>query len=176
MGCFSQSVFRRIHQSRSAVLGYRGLRAEGGSALIELGLILGFLGIPLFLGVGHFGVLLLDSIEITNAAHAGAEYAMRSSTFAEENPGIIAAAQNESSRIASNLTVTPTIFYACSNAIGGTQYATQTLANAACTGGSSHSLEFIQVVASATITPPVKAPGFANSVTISSTSVMEVEE
>jgi hypothetical protein len=176
MGCFSQSVFRRIHLSRLSVLEYRGLRAEAGSALVELGLMLGFLGVPLLLGVGHFGVLLLDSIEITNAAHAGAEYAMRSSTFAEENPGIIAAAQNESSRIASNLTVTPTIFYACSNAIGGTQYSTQTLANAACTGGSSHSLEFIQVIASATVTPPVKAPGFANSVTLSSTSVMEVEE
>jgi hypothetical protein len=176
MGCFSQSVFRRIHLSRLSVLEYRGSRAEAGSALVELGLMLGFLGVPLLLGVGHFGVLLLDSIEITNAAHAGAEYAMRSSTFAEENPGIIAAAQNESSRIASNLTVTPTIFYACSNAIGGTQYSTQTLANAACTGGSSHSLEFIQVTASATITPPVKAPGFANSVTLSSTSVMEVEE
>ena len=176
MRCLSRTIFRRIHQTRSAVLGRVELRAETGSAFVELGLMLAFLGVPLFLGVGHFGVLLLDSIEITNAAHAGAEYAMRSSTFAEENAGIIAAAQNESSRIASNLTVTPSIFYACSNAIGGTQYSTQTLANAACTGGSSHSLEFIQVVASATITPPVKAPGFANSVTLSSTSVMEVEE
>ncbi len=152
------------------------LREETGSALTELGLMLAYLGVPLLLGGGYFGTLLLDSIEVANAAHAGTEYAMRSSTFAEENTGIIAAAQAEAPRIGSSLTVTPSIYYVCSTAIGGTQYTTQTAANTACTGGSSHSLEMIQVIATATVTPATTLPGFSRSHAISSTSVMEVEE
>ena len=78
--------------------------------------MLAFLGVPLLLATSYFGVLLLDQIEITNAAHAGAMYAMTSSTFAEDTANIQAAAQAETNRFGSNLTVTPSIYYACSTA------------------------------------------------------------
>jgi Flp pilus assembly protein TadG len=142
---------------------------------VELGLMLALVGVPLFLGVVHFAWLLADSIIVANAAHAGAEYAMTSSTFAEDTANIRTAAQQDALAFGTNLTVTPTIFYACSNAISGTQYTTQAAANTGCTG-SSHALEFIQVVASASVTPPCTLPGFASTVTLSSTSIMEVEE
>ncbi len=176
MTWFRQFVLLPLHRFQPAGVKSRtDLCNESGNALIELGFVLSILGVPLLLGVGYFGFLLLDSIELANAAHAGAEYGMQSSTFAEENTGIAAAAQNETSHFGT-LTVTPSIFYVCSTGIGGTQYSTQTAANSACTGGTSHSLEMIQVVASASVTPPVTLPGFQRTVILSSPAVMEVEE
>jgi hypothetical protein len=138
--------------------------------------MLAVLGLPLLLATSYFGVLLLDQIEIANAAHAGAMYAMTSSTFAEDASNIVAAAQAETNRFGSNLAVSSSIFYACSNAISGTEYSTQALATTACSGSTTHSLEFISVTASASVTPLGSFPGFAKTVTVSSTSVMEVEE
>ena len=152
------------------------LLEETGSALIELAVVLSLLGIPLLLGVIYTGVLFGDYIQITNAAHTGALYAMRSSTYAEDSAGITAAAQADASDIGTNLTVTPSTYYVCSGSQDGTQYASQTSANAACNGGSSHTLEFVQVIASAPITPPATFPGMPKSITLSSISAMEVEE
>jgi Flp pilus assembly protein TadG len=158
----------------TAVARWRALSSEAGNALLELAIVLSILGVPLLTGTIYFGQLLLDSIIVTNAAHAGAEYGMTGSTIAQTNSDIITAAQQEATGLGATLNVTPTVYYACSNAIGGTQYSTSALANAACTGG--HTLEFIQVTASATVTPAYAFPGLSRSVTLSSTSVQEVEE
>jgi Flp pilus assembly protein TadG len=155
---------------------YMRLRDDRGSALVELGLMLGFLGVPLLLATVYFATLLMDDIEIANAAHAGAMYGMQSSTFAEHTSGIVTAAQGETYRFGSNLNVATTIYYACSNAIAGTQYTTQAAANTACTGGTTHPLEFISVTASTSVNPPGSFKGWADPITMSSTSVMEVEE
>ena len=177
MGPFSQLVARRFHRLRSTLLaGCLALRNETGSAVVELGLMLALLGVPLLLATSYFGVLLIDQIEVANAAHAGAMYAMTSSTFAEDSANIVAAAQAETNRFGSNLSVSSSIYYVCSTAVSGTQYSTQALANTACTGAISHSLELISVTASASVTPPGSFPGHAKTVTVSSTSVMEVEE
>jgi Flp pilus assembly protein TadG len=154
----------------------RGLRDETGSALVETGVILSLLGVPLLLGTIYSGVLLVNYIEVTDAAHAGAIYAMRSATFAEDSPGIIAASRADASDIGSNLTVTPSIYYVCSDSQDGTQYTAQSDATAACTGATTHPLEYVQVVASAKVTPPATFPGMPKSWTLSSTSAMEVEE
>jgi hypothetical protein len=101
---------------------------------------------------------------------------MRSATYASNTSGITSAAQAETSDLSSTLSVTPTVFYACSSAIGGTQYTTVSAANTACTGTGNHALEFVQVVASTTITPAGRVTGLAKTFTLSSTSIMEVEE
>jgi Flp pilus assembly protein TadG len=149
---------------------------ETGSALIETTIALGLFGVPLLLGTVYTGVLLTDYIDITNAAHSGAIYAMRSSTFAEDTAGIVSAAQADAPHIGSALTVTSSIYYVCSDSQDGTQYTTQSNANAACTGASTHPLEYVQVTASAPITPPATFPGMPKTMTLSSTSAMEVEE
>ncbi len=154
----------------------RRLAEETGSALIETAVVLWLLGVPLFLGTIYSSVLLCNYIDITNAAHAGAIYAMRSSTFADDTTGITAAARADASHVGTNLEVTSSVYYTCSDAQDGQQYATQAAADAACSGGSTHSLEFVQVVASAPITPPATFPGMPRSMTLSSTSAMEVEE
>ena len=138
--------------------------------------MLSILGVPMLLATVYFAVLLIDNVDISNAAHAGAMYGMTSSTFAADSQGITEAAQAESSRFGTNLTVTPSVYFACSNAVGGTQYATTAAASAACTGGSSYVLEFVQVLASAAITPPGGFKGLPKTLTLNSVSIMQVEE
>lgn len=144
--------------------------------MLELALVLSIFGAPLLLGTIETAVLLFNYSEIANAAHVGALYGMKSSTFANDSAGIVAAGQAEAYTLGAALTVTPVIYYACSAALGGTQYSSPTDASAACTGGSNHSLQFIQVTASASVTPPANLPGLPTSLTMQSVSVMEVQE
>ena len=152
------------------------LRSESGNALVETALLMSFIGVPLLLGTVYTSILYQDDIIIANAAVVGAEYGMVSTTYASDTSNIIAAARGEAIGLGSTLSVTPTVYWACSTALGGTTYTTSAAATAACTGGTSHALEFLKVVASASVTPPVTFPGLSPSVTLSSTSVMEVEE
>jgi len=156
----------------------RGLGDETGSALLELSIVVAFLGVPLLLGSAEMGYLAYFSVETSNSAHSGALYGMRSVTFAADTAGITTAAQAEATDIAT-LTVTPTAYYICSLAVGGTQYtgaSGQSNATAACTGGSNHPLEFVQVDTSASVTPPIHCPGLPKTFTLNGLSVMEVEK
>jgi Flp pilus assembly protein TadG len=158
---------------------WNGLRGESGGALIELALVVGLLGVPMLLGTAEMGMLAYDSIEVTDAANAGALYGMRSSTFAANTSAITTAAQTEAADFGTRLGVTPSTFYVCSTAVTGTQYTgtnAQTNAQTACTGGSTHALEFVQVLTSVTVTPPILCPGLPNSWTLHGASVMEVEQ
>lgn len=157
---------------------WRELRGERGDALIEVALICAFFASPLLLGTGEMGFVVYDSIEISNAAHAGSLYGMQSVTYAADTAGMRTVAQAEATDFGAGLTVTPTAYYACSSAVGGTQYTgsnAQSNANAACTGGNNHALQFVQVRASATVTPMIHCPGLPSSFALSGTSVMEVE-
>lgn len=151
-------------------------REESGNALVETAMCVSFLVMPLLLGTVALGGMTYTSIEVSNAAHTGAMYGMMSSTFAADSTGIVTAARAEAPDLGTNLAVTPTVYYACSSSVGGTQYSTQAAANSSCTGGSNHSLEFIQVVTSATVTSPIRCPGLPASYTLVGTSVMEVEQ
>lgn len=157
--------------------GRRILRGTDGSAFVELALLVSFFGAPLLMGTAETGFMLYDSIEVENAAHTGAMYGMMSSTFAADSTGIQSAAREEAPDIGTNLTVTPTTYYACSAAVDGTQYTTQAAASAACSGAGNHGLEFVQVAATASVPLPIRVPGILpSSITLSNTSVMEVEE
>jgi len=159
------------------VRGSRALGRSDGGAFVELALLMSFFGAPLMAGTAEIAFMLYDSIEVANAAHTGALYGMMSSTFAADSSGIQAAAKEEAADLGSSLTVTPTAYYACSSAVDGTQYTTQAAATTACTGTGNHSLEFVQVVATANVSLPISVPGLLPSpITLSNTSVMEVEE
>jgi Flp pilus assembly protein TadG len=154
----------------------RLLRAESGGALVEMALCIPLLGAPVLIGTAETGMALYDSIEVSNAAHAGTAYGMMSSTYAASSSGMISAAQGEAPDLGSALNVTPTTYYACSQSIAGTQYTSQSAANSACTGSSNHSLEFVQVITTATVPIPFRVPGLPTSFYLTATSVMEVEE
>jgi Flp pilus assembly protein TadG len=174
------NLWRSGQQHRMKLFGYAAaLAEESGNALVELVLIFAIFGMPLLLGTAEMGVLVYDSIEVSNAAHAGSAYAMQSLGYSENTAGIIAAAQAEASDFGTRLAVTPLLYYACSNAIAGTQYTganAQAAANAACTGGNNHAIEFVQVTASITVTIPIHCLGLAQTFPLSSSSVMEVEQ
>src|ERR1035437_7361739 len=103
----SQFVSVQFHRRQAKILARcRGLGDDAGAALVELGLMLAFLGVPLLLGTIYFGVLLLDSVEFTKAAHGGAMYGITSSPFAADTQGIIDAPKAETSRFGTSLTVT----------------------------------------------------------------------
>jgi Flp pilus assembly protein TadG len=157
----------------------RLLCCESGNALVELTVLVAILGVPLLLGTAEIGLMVYDSIEISNAARAGTAYAMQSSTFASNTSGIITAAQADASDFGTRLTVTPLVYYACSNSITGTQYTgtnAQANATSACVGGTNHPIQFVQVTTSITITPHIHCPGLPTSFPITSSSVTEVQQ
>lgn len=172
------TLLRSFHRWRSAVFaGYRRLEDNTGNATLELALAFSVLAAPLMLGASETAFMVYDSIEVSNAAHAGAMYGMYSQTFATNTTQIQAVAQAEASDLNGQLTVTPAVYFACSAAPSGTHYSTQAAATQACgTGSSNHSLEFVQVATSATINPPLHVPGLPNTWTLRGFSVMEVQE
>jgi Flp pilus assembly protein TadG len=153
------------------------LTDDAGNAALELALVFGIFGTPLLLGTSELALLIYDSIEVSNCAHAGAMYGMISSTFAADSTGIQNAAQVEAADFSTNVTVTPTSYYACSNAVDGTQYSTQAAASAVCPANAgNHYLQFVKVVSSININPVVMCPGLPKTFTVSGSSVMEVQE
>jgi Flp pilus assembly protein TadG len=152
------------------------LHGESGGSLVEIALCIPLLGTPLLIGTVETGMALYDSIEVSNAAHAGTAYGMMSSTFAADSSGMTAAAKGEAADMGSLLSVTPTTYFACSQSIAGTQYTSQAAANSACTGSLNHSLEFVQVTTSASVPIPFRVPGLPINFNLAATSVMEVEE
>jgi Flp pilus assembly protein TadG len=170
---FSKGLCRRVcnQWTRS-----KFLREERGNALIEMALCMSLLGMPLLVGTVEIGGMTYTSIEVSNAANAAAMYGMISSTFAANSSGMTTAAQNEASDLGTNLVVTPNVYFACSNAIGGTQYTTQSAANTACNSGTNHALEFVQVSTSVRVTPPIRCPGLPATYTLTGSSTMEVQE
>jgi Flp pilus assembly protein TadG len=150
---------------------------QSGNAALELALVFSIFGAPMLLATSELGILIYDSIELSNCAHAAAMYGMMSSTFAADTNGMKSAAQAEASDFGSKVNVTPTTYYACSSAVDGTQYSTQTAAAAACpANASNHYLQFVQVVASVQVTSPIQASWLPTTWTVSGSSVMEVQE
>jgi Flp pilus assembly protein TadG len=134
---------------------------------------------PLLIGTSDMGFVVYDSIEVSNAAHAAAMYGMQSSTYAANTSGMTTVAQAEATDFGTNLSVTPTSYYVCANAISGTQYtgaSAQSNANTACTGSGNHALEFVHVTTSVTVTPPIHLPILPRTFTVTGSSVMEVEQ
>jgi Flp pilus assembly protein TadG len=149
---------------------------ERGDALVETALVISFILFPMLVGTVELGSMVYDSIEIANAAHAGAMYGMMSTTYAASTSGITTAAQGEAPEFGTSLGVSTSVYYACSLALGGTEYATASAANAACTGTSNHSLEFVKVSTSATVSPPIFCPGLPSTFTLRGFSSMEVAQ
>jgi Flp pilus assembly protein TadG len=153
------------------------LKDTSGGVALEFAFAFSLFGAPLMLGASQVAWLVYDSIELSNCAHAGAMYGMMSATFAADSTGIQNAAQSDANDFGSNVVVTPSSYYACSNAVDGTQYATESAASAVCPANTSnHYLQFVKVVANMTVTPPVHFPGLPQTLTLTRTSVMEVQE
>jgi Flp pilus assembly protein TadG len=158
----------------------RGLRNEEGNALIELAVILCFLGVPLFAGTADMGVLCYDALEVSNAANAGAMYGMNNQGDAQSATGPANNARNDAPDFGTNLGVTTNTYWVCTLALGGTQYPTSTVtsqaaADALCTGTGNVAVMFISVTTTATAHMPFPVPGLPSSRTLTGTSVQMVQ-
>jgi Flp pilus assembly protein TadG len=179
-GHFDVRGIRRLWTAAMACR--RVLSGESGSALVELALVVAVLGVPLLLGTAQMGVLVYDSIEVSDAANEGALFGMQNSTDAADTTDITAAARKDAPDIGTNganLGVSTNPYYVCALAVGGTQYTgtnAATTAAADCTGTGNHALEFVQVSTSVTITPFIHCPGLPASFPLSGQAAMEVEK
>jgi Flp pilus assembly protein TadG len=172
-----QSISRLFHRRRPTILARcGGLRGESGGALAEVAFIVAILVPPLLLGVADMATVLYFSIEVSTAAHAGAMYGMQNSVLAVDTTHITTAAKAEAHDFAAaNVTVTPTTYWVCNTAQGGTTYATSAAATSPCTSASAYPLEFVKVVVSAPVSPPFHCCGIPATITLSNASVMEVQ-
>jgi Flp pilus assembly protein TadG len=131
-------------------------------AAIELAFILPVLLCMVF-AIIELGRLAYFSIEVSNAANAGAQYGAQSSVYASSNAGMVQAARCDGrdvsgstdticggSHFSSGLTVTTGQFCECSSAPGTTVACVSTSCS-----GSSRLIEYVSVSTSAPVTPLV---------------------
>lgn len=145
---------------------------EGGNVLIELALVLPLL-VLLLLGAVEFGRLTFASIEVANAANAGAKYGVQDHGFAGDVPGIQAHAIADAYDL-SGLTVTPTTYCVCSSNGEATGAFDTCDAVALTCVPPSESIEFLQVNVSAQFDPLIHAPRLPTTYTLQSQAVMRV--
>lgn len=139
-------------------------RGEEGSAIIELSLVVYFFILPLLFGTAVVGMLIYDSIEVSQAAHEGASYASMAyrqsnqfspTTLANVTTYTLAAEPNvPASALTAPLTTKPvTVTCGCA-AAGSTTLVTVTCttgAPIACAGGTPNL--FVTVQTEANVTP-----------------------
>ena len=154
-----------------------GFRSTSGSgqALVELAMILAFGSflVLLSLGVVEFGKLVYWSIEVANAAKAGAQYGAYTPATATDGIGI----QNAAAAAATDLTgLTASPTYSCVCTTTGS-YSSPTISGSVidCSGttcsGPVHLA--VTVTTSATVTPPYKLSMFPSSYTLNGSATQE---
>ena len=142
-----------------------------GQSLVELALAL-----PVFLlilvGTADFARFTWTTIEVSNAARAGAQYGAQSSITASDEPGISNAARQDGADLLSGLTVTPPT-HTCSCSTAPTSTIQCATALTACPSPNII-LEYVQVNTSATVTPLFHYPGVGSTFTARGQALMEV--
>ena len=146
--------------------GFSALRDESGQALIELALGI-TVCLTIILGAAEFGHLSYSAIEVTNAAHAGAEYGSQSRTYAADIPNITTAATQEAPDVP-GLTATASYFCLCSDGTASTCAVTDC--------SLSRIVTYVQVNTSATVDPKIYVPGLPKTYTVTGKAVMRVAQ
>jgi Flp pilus assembly protein TadG len=137
---------------------------DSGSALIELAIGL-TVCVTLIIGAAEFGRLAYASIEISNAAHAGAAYGAQTHTSASDTSGMQAVAALDGPNVTA-LSATASHFCSCSNG------STSTCAATDC--ASSRIIEYVQVNTTGTVDPYFHVPGLPKTYTLTGKAVMRV--
>lgn len=143
----------------------KAVRGEEGSALVELALSLPMLCLML-LGGAEFAKLGYASIEVSNAAHAGAVYAATSVGAVTDTTGIGNAATADSGNMggADAVSVTSvTISCVCSN----TAFTPSSCSdNSTCSSNNTAMITTVTVTTQATYAPLIRIPGGALKFTL----------
>lgn len=143
------------------------LRSERGTTLAELALMVPAFTVIL-IGSAECARLAYAGIEVSNAAHAGAQYGSQTHGTASDTTGI----QNVAKAAAPNVTgiqAVASTTCVCSN---GT---TITCSNAA-TACTARILEYVQVNTTATVTSTFKLPKLPASYTLKGVAIERVQQ
>ena len=145
------------------------LRRCEGQSLVELALLMPAL-ILLLAGTAEVGLIAYSSIEVSNAALAGVSYGAQSHTTASDSANILLAATQDAPNL-TNLSATTTLACTCSD---GTAITCGT-AGAKCVS-PARIIETVTVNTSAPINTVFSFPGIANSLTLTGSATMRVEQ
>lgn len=141
--------------------------SDHGAALLELALVAPVLFALLF-GAVSLGRAYYVALEVTNAAHAGAEYGL---LFPAESAGVAAAAKASAPEVTLG---TPTVTWGC-ECSDGTSYYANCSTIPTCTANSTRGSNVVRRV-SVTTTSVYKSfvpwPGIPSSITLSSTATI----
>jgi Flp pilus assembly protein TadG len=147
-----------------------------GQALLELALVMPFL-LLLLIGAIEFGIVAYGSIEVSNAAAAGAAYGAQNHANAADNTGITNAAKNDAANLATLNVTGVTQWCACEGgtavSVGANGVHCSGFAAASCVS-PSRVVEWVQVDTSSTIDPLFHYPGIPSSVTLLGHATMRV--
>jgi hypothetical protein len=151
------------------------LRGDSGASLVEVSLVIGILAPALLLGTAGAAGFVYASIEVSNAAHAGAAYAAQyyigsSDTALPTSAQVTAAVKNDAPELnavlKSGTSLTVTMATGCN---GGAANAGNTIPT--CSAGV---LPYVQVTAQATIVPFTAYIGLPNSLAMTSQATINL--
>jgi len=146
----------------------RSRNLQRGSSLVEVGLVLPFL-LLLVVGVIDFGRAYYDSIELENAARAGAEYGATAPT---DTAGMIAAAEKDASTDIASVAATASYGCMCSDGSSSSASCTTT---PSCSS-STRQVNYVQVNTSYTYSTFLKWPGIPNSFALTGNATLSPGE
>ena len=146
-------------------------RSEAGDSLVEMALLLPILTM-LLLGTVDLGRLSYMSIEVSNAARAGVQYGQQNATTWTDTTGMQTAATNDATDLVGatqgNLTAVATYWCQCSDGTSVTPSCFPGTPSCATT----HRVDYVKVVTTATYKPWFSCPGIPSSTTLTSQAVM----
>ena len=139
---------------------------EKGTAAIEFGIVATIL-CSLLLGVIDFGMGYWEKIQVGNAARAGGEYAIANGW---NQSGITTAVTKATGLNSITASPAPTETYGCPSASAGITSASN---GASCTGGGTAGA-YVTINAQASYSPIFPFASFANTVTLTATTIVRV--
>lgn len=141
------------------------LRCESGSSLVEFAMVLPIL-LLLVLGAIDFGRAYYLSIEVANAARAGAQYGVLNSS---DTAGMQTAAESDAPDVP-NMTATPQVGCEC---LDGSNSMSPCSSPPACTGNP---VGFVEVTTNATYTPVIPWPSVPVSIPLTGQAKMRIDQ
>lgn len=154
-------------------------RSEQGAAFIEFAIVLPLLAL-LVVGVVETGRWLAFGVQLSNAAHAGAQFGAQNPGLAYDTGDIASAACNDSQFSCTTSTPSPgrtaapdTMFVTSSVSCAYSNGTTST----SCPTPSSSSVQrnmYLQVSTSGTFKPLMRVPLMPNSVPMSASAIIQV--
>jgi Flp pilus assembly protein TadG len=149
---------------------HRQLACESGQSLVELALTLPIL-LALILGAAEVGRIAYASIEIANAARAGAGFAVQNSVYPYDTTDITAAVAQEAPDLTSvQALATP----ACYCSSGGSFVCADV--NSTTCASTDHYEDFVTVTVTGKMNTLFGVPGIPSSLTLTSSATMRLLE